>query len=50
MKKYQKSLVQHMKNILFLNVIADHIRMLCFSIADGAIPSNDGEDMFSKNP
>ncbi|OUW11208.1 MAG: alanine--tRNA ligase [Candidatus Pelagibacter sp. TMED166] len=23
-------------------VIADHIRMLCFSIADGAIPSNDG--------
>ena len=24
------------------NVIADHIRMLCFSIADGAMPSNDG--------
>ena len=24
------------------NVIADHIRMLCFSIADGAIPSNEG--------
>ena len=23
-------------------VIADHIRMLCFSIADGALPSNDG--------
>ena len=24
-------------------VIADHIRMLCFSIADGALPSNDGQ-------
>ena len=23
-------------------VIADHLRMLCFSIADGALPSNDG--------
>ena len=23
-------------------VIGDHIRMLCFSIADGALPSNDG--------
>ena len=23
-------------------VIADHIRMLCFSIGDGALPSNDG--------
>ena len=23
-------------------VISDHIRMLCFSIADGALPSNDG--------
>jgi len=23
-------------------VIADHIRMLCFSIADGGLPSNDG--------
>ena len=24
-------------------VIADHIRMLCFSIADGALPANDGQ-------
>lgn len=24
------------------HVISDHIRMLCFSIADGALPSNDG--------
>lgn len=24
------------------HVISDHIRMLCFSIADGAMPSNDG--------
>ena len=30
------------KNPIPHNVIADHIRMLCFSIADGAIPSNDG--------
>ena len=32
---YEKHTIPH-------NVIADHIRMLCFSIADGAIPSNDG--------
>jgi len=30
------------KNPIPHNVIADHIRMLCFSIADGAIPSNEG--------
>ena len=34
-KSYKKNPIPH-------NVIADHIRMLCFSIADGAIPSNDG--------
>ena len=28
--------------ILSLKVIADHIRMLCFSIADVALPSNEG--------
>ena len=32
---YEKNPIPH-------NVIADHIRMLCFSIADGAIPSNEG--------
>ena len=30
------------ENQVPFQVIADHIRMLCFSIADGAIPSNDG--------
>ena len=32
---YEESPILH-------RVIADHIRMLCFSIADGALPSNDG--------
>ena len=32
---YEESPIPH-------RVIADHIRMLCFSIADGALPSNDG--------
>jgi len=30
------------KDPIPFRVIADHIRMLCFSIADGALPSNDG--------
>lgn len=30
------------KNEVPFRVIADHIRMLCFSIADGGMPSNDG--------
>ncbi|HPS64531.1 MAG TPA: alanine--tRNA ligase [Ignavibacteria bacterium] len=29
-------------NIPVFNTIADHIRCLCFAIADGAIPSNEG--------
>jgi len=29
-------------NIPLFNTIADHIRCLCFAIADGAIPSNEG--------
>ena len=32
---YEKDPIPH-------RVIADHLRMLCFSIADGALPSNDG--------
>ena len=30
------------ENIPSINAIADHIRALCFAIADGAIPSNEG--------
>ena len=30
-------------------VISDHIRMLCFSIADGALPSNDERIRIKKN-
>ncbi len=29
-------------NLIAHQVIADHIRMLCFSISDGALPSNEG--------
>jgi len=32
----------YQKNPIPFRVIADHIRMLCFSIADGALPSNEG--------
>ena len=32
--------VSYIENPVPFQVIADHIRMLCFSIADGALPSN----------
>ncbi len=33
---------RYSENPIPFRVIADHIRMLCFSIADGALPSNEG--------
>ena len=42
-KKIEKlSGIKYDKDQVPFQVIADHIRMLCFSIADGAIPSNEG--------
>ena len=34
--------LEYDKDQIPFQVIADHIRMLCFSIADGALPSNEG--------
>jgi len=38
----EKAKSDYKNNPIPHRVIADHIRMLCFSIADGALPSNDG--------
>ena len=37
-----KSKIKYVDNPVPFQVIADHIRMLCFSIGDGALPSNEG--------
>ena len=42
--KHQEQLlgVKYSENLIAHRAIADHIRMLTFSIADGVLPSNDG--------
>lgn len=40
-RRYTKG-ISHDKDSIAMRVCADHLRMICFSIADGALPSNEG--------